>query len=224
MTNLNHLETKDINVWFGERHVLRDVSLQFQNNHVTALIGPSGCGKSTFIRTLNRMHELIPSAGLSGQVLLNGEDIYAQAVDPVNVRINIGMVFQKPNPFPTMTIKENILSGLKLSGRKIEDGDGLVEKSLQRASMWNEVKDRLSEPDPGSTRRIEETILELKENMTIVIVTHNMQQAQRVADSTAFFLSENGNPGEVVEFDTTENVFIRPKDDRTNEYVNGRFG
>ncbi len=167
MSNLNHLETKDINVWFGERHVLRDVSLQFQNNHVTALIGPSGCGKSTFIRTLNRMHELIPGAGLSGQVLLNGQDIYAEAVDPVNVRIEIGMVFQKPNPFPTMTIKEN---------------------------------------------------------MTIVIVTHNMQQAQRVADSTAFFLSENGNPGEVVEFDTTENVFIRPKDERTNEYVNGRFG
>jgi phosphate transport system ATP-binding protein len=237
---------------------LRDVSLQFQNNHVTALIGPSGCGKSTFIRTLNRMHELIPSAGLSGQVLLNGQDIYAEAVDPVNVRIEIGMVFQKPNPFPTMTIKENILSGLKLSGRKIENADELVQTSLTRASMWNEVKDRLSEPalslsggqqqrlciarslamnpnvllmdepcsalDPGSTRRIEETILELKENMTIVIVTHNMQQAQRVADSTAFFLAENGNPGEVVEFDSTENVFIRPKDERTNEYVNGRFG
>jgi phosphate transport system ATP-binding protein len=168
------------------------------------------------------------------------------------------MVFQKPNPFPTMTIKENILSGLKLSGRKITDGDDLVEQSLMRASMWNEVKDRLSEPalslsggqqqrlciarslamnpnvllmdepcsalDPGSTRRIEETILELKESMTIVIVTHNMQQAQRVADYTAFFLAENGNPGEVVEFDTTENVFIRPKDERTNEYVNGRFG
>ena len=258
MSNLNHLETKDINVWFGERHALRDVSLQFQNNHVTALIGPSGCGKSTFIRTLNRMHELIPSAGLSGQVLLNGQDIYAEAVDPVNVRIEIGMVFQKPNPFPTMTIQENILSGLKLSGRKIENADELVQTSLTRASMWNEVKDRLSEPalslsggqqqrlciarslamnpnvllmdepcsalDPGSTRRIEETILELKENMTIVIVTHNMQQAQRVADSTAFFLAENGNPGEVVEFDSTENVFIRPKDERTNEYVNGRFG
>ena len=258
MTSPIHLETKDINVWFGERHVLRDVSLQFQNNHVTALIGPSGCGKSTFIRTLNRMHELIPSAGLAGQVLLNGQDIYAQAVDPVNVRIDSGMVFQKPNPFPTMTIKENILSGLKLSGRKITDGDALVEQSLMRASMWNEVKDRLSEPalslsggqqqrlciarslamnpnvllmdepcsalDPGSTRRIEETILELKETMTIVIVTHNMQQAQRVADYTAFFLAENGNPGEVVEFDTTENVFIRPKDERTNEYVNGRFG
>jgi phosphate transport system ATP-binding protein len=204
------------------------------------------------------MHELIPSAGLSGQVLLNGQDIYAEAVDPVNVRIEIGMVFQKPNPFPTMTIKENILSGLKLSGRKIENADELVQTSLTRASMWNEVKDRLSEPalslsggqqqrlciarslamnpnvllmdepcsalDPGSTRRIEETILELKENMTIVIVTHNMQQAQRVADSTAFFLAENGNPGEVVEFDSTENVFIRPKDERTNEYVNGRFG
>lgn len=258
MSTQNHLETQDVNVWFGDRHVLNDVSLPFQNNHVTALIGPSGCGKSTFIRTLNRMHELIPTAGLSGKVLLNGEDIYGEAIDPVDVRIKVGMVFQKPNPFPTMSIRENILSGLKLSGRKIQNGDDIVETSLRRASMWSEVKDRLGEPalslsggqqqrlciarslamnpdvllmdepcsalDPGSTRRIEETILELKENMTIVIVTHNMQQAQRVADYTAFFLSENGNPGEVVEFDTTENVFIRPKDERTNEYVNGRFG
>ena len=258
MSNLNHLETKDINVWFGERHVLRDVSLQFQNNHVTALIGPSGCGKSTFIRTLNRMHELIPGAGLSGQVLLNGQDIYAEAVDPVNVRIEIGMVFQKPNPFPTMTIKENVLSGLKLSGRKSDNTEELVETSLRRASIWNEVKDRLNDPalslsggqqqrlciarslamgpkvllmdepcsalDPGSTRRVEETILELAPEMTIVIVTHNMQQAQRVADQTAFFLSEDGNPGHVVEFGATEQVFEQPIDPRTNDYVNGHFG
>lgn len=254
----NSLESQDINVWFGQRHVLKDVSLLFPANQVTALIGPSGCGKSTFIRTLNRMHELIPGAGLSGKVLLDGGDIYETGVDPVDVRLKIGMVFQKPNPFPTMSIKENILSGLKLSGRKISGGDELVETSLKRASMWNEVKDRLADPaislsggqqqrlciarslamspevllmdepcsalDPGSTRRIEETILELKETMTIVIVTHNMQQAQRIADQTAFFLAEDGEPGHVVEFGTTEQLFHGPIDPRTNAYVNGRFG
>ena len=254
----NSLESQDINVWFGQRHVLKDVSLLFPANQVTALIGPSGCGKSTFIRTLNRMHELIPSAGLAGKVLLDGNDIYETGVDPVDVRLKIGMVFQKPNPFPTMSIKENILSGLKLSGRKVSGGDELVETSLQRASMWNEVKDRLNDPavslsggqqqrlciarslamrpevllmdepcsalDPGSTRRIEETILELKESMTIVIVTHNMQQAQRIADQTAFFLAEDGEPGHVVEFGTTEQLFHGPIDPRTNAYVNGRFG
>ena len=253
-----HLESKDINVWFGERHVLKNVSLQFPSNEVTALIGPSGCGKSTFIRTLNRMHELIPGAGLAGSVLLDGEDIYGEQVDPTQVRLRVGMVFQKPNPFPTMSIKENVLSGLKLSGRKNEISDELVETSLKRASMWNEVKDRLGEPaislsggqqqrlciarslamnpevllmdepcsalDPGSTRRIEETIIELKENMSIVIVTHNMQQAQRVADKTAFFLSEDGNPGHVVEFGDTDDVFNKPVDSRTNDYVNGHFG
>lgn len=257
-TNFEHLETDNINVWFGQRHVLKDVSLVFPNNEVTALIGPSGCGKSTFIRTLNRMHELIPTAGLGGRVLLDGQDIYAEGVDPVDVRLKIGMVFQKPNPFPTMSIKENVISGLKLSGRKLSDAEELVETSLRRASMWNEVKDRLDdaalslsggqqqrlciarglamspdvmlmdEPcsalDPGSTRRIEETILELKENMTIVIVTHNMQQAQRVADRTAFFLAEEGEPGRVVEFGTTDQVFRNPVDPRTNDYVNGHFG
>jgi phosphate transport system ATP-binding protein len=204
------------------------------------------------------MHELIPGAGLSGKVLLDGSDIYETAVDPVDVRLKIGMVFQKPNPFPTMSIKENILSGLKLSGRKITAGDELVQTSLTRASMWNEVKDRLDDPaislsggqqqrlciarslamspevllmdepcsalDPGSTRRIEETILELKESMTIVIVTHNMQQAQRIADQTAFFLAEDGEPGHVVEFGSTEQLFHGPIDPRTNAYVNGRFG
>lgn len=253
-----HLETKDINVWFGARHVLKDVNLQFPNNKVTALIGPSGCGKSTFIRTLNRMHELIPSAGLSGEVLLDGEDIYGEAVDPVDVRIKIGMVFQKPNPFPTMSIKDNVMSGIKLSGVSRSDTADLVEVSLKRAAMWNEVKDRLSDPaislsggqqqrlciarslamnpdvllmdepcsalDPGSTRRIEETILELKENVTIVIVTHNMQQAQRISDQTAFFLAEDNTPGYVVEFGETQQIFYGPIDPRTNEYVNGRFG
>jgi phosphate transport system ATP-binding protein len=257
-STINHLSSENVNVWFGERHVLKDVSLQFPNRQVTALIGPSGCGKSTFIRTLNRMHELIPSAGFAGRVLLDGEDIYGEGVDPVTVRVKIGMVFQKPNPFPTMSIKDNVISGLKLSGRKAENAEELVETSLRRASIWNEVKDRLGEPalslsggqqqrlciarglamnpdvllmdepcsalDPGSTRRIEETILELKESMTIVIVTHNMQQAQRVADQTAFFLSEDGNPGHVVEFGETNQVFNMPVDARTNDYVNGHFG
>jgi phosphate transport system ATP-binding protein len=253
-----YLESKDINVWFGERHVLKNVSLQFPKKEVTALIGPSGCGKSTFIRTLNRMHELIPGAGLAGSVFLDGQDIYGEEVDPTSVRLRVGMVFQKPNPFPTMSIKENVLSGLKLSGRKNEITDDLVETSLKRASMWTEVKDRLNDPaislsggqqqrlciarslamnpevllmdepcsalDPGSTRRIEETILELKDTMSIVIVTHNMQQAQRVADKTAFFLSEDGDPGRVVEFASTEDVFNKPVDPRTNDYVNGHFG
>ncbi|MFM7014221.1 MAG: phosphate ABC transporter ATP-binding protein, partial [Actinomycetota bacterium] len=141
-----HLEAKDVSVWFGERQVLKDVSLQFPTNQVTALIGPSGCGKSTFIRTLNRMHELIPSAGLAGQVLLDGQDIYSEEVDPSTVRLKVGMVFQKPNPFPTMSIRENVISGLKLSGRKSEISDELVEESLTRASMWKEAKDRLGEP------------------------------------------------------------------------------
>lgn len=253
-----HLETRDINVWFGQRHVLKDVNLQFPNNKVTALIGPSGCGKSTFIRTLNRMHELIPSAGLAGEVLLDGTDIYGEGVDPVDVRIRVGMVFQKPNPFPTMSIKDNVMSGIKLSGISRSDTADLVEVSLKRAAMWNEVKDRLSDPavslsggqqqrlciarslamnpdvllmdepcsalDPGSTRRIEETILELKENVTIVIVTHNMQQAQRISDQTAFFLAEDNTPGYVVEFGETQQIFYGPIDPRTNEYVNGRFG
>jgi len=252
------LSAQDINVWFGDRHVLQDVNLVFPANQVTALIGPSGCGKSTFLRTLNRMHELIPSAGLAGSVLLDGEDIYGANMNAVDVRVKIGMVFQKPNPFPTMSIRENILSGLKLSGRKIVNADEIVETSLRRASIWTEVRDRLNdqalslsggqqqrlciarslamnpevllmdEPcsalDPGSTRRIESTIEELSESMTIVIVTHNMQQAQRVADQTAFFLAEDGNPGEVVEFGATEQVFNLPVDARTNDYVNGHFG
>ena len=252
------LSAENISVWFGERQVLQDVSLTFPANKVTALIGPSGCGKSTFLRTLNRMHELIPSAGLAGSVLLDGQDIYDPKMTAVDVRIKIGMVFQKPNPFPTMSIRENVISGLKLSGRKNANPDELVETSLRRASIWNEVKDRLNdqalslsggqqqrlciarslamdprvllmdEPcsalDPGSTRRIEETIQELSESMTIVIVTHNMQQAQRVSDQTAFFLADDNVPGGVVEFGETEQVFNQPIDSRTNDYVNGHFG
>ena len=252
------LKAEKINVWFGERHVLNDVSIEFPDNQVTALIGPSGCGKSTFLRTLNRMHELIPSAGLSGSIYLDGNDMYGEEVDPVSVRLKVGMVFQKPNPFPTMSIRENVLSGLRLTGRKDPNMDALVEDSLRRASIWNEVKDRLNDPavslsggqqqrlciarslamkpqvllmdepcsalDPGSTRRIEETILELTESMTIVIVTHNMQQAQRVSQRTAFFLADEGKPGEIVEFGDTEQIFNQPSDTRTNDYVNGHFG
>lgn len=253
-----HLEAKNINVWFGERQVLKDINLSFPENSVTALIGPSGCGKSTFIRTLNRMHEFIPGAGLAGEVLFNGKNIYDRDVDPIETRLNIGMVFQKPNPFPTMSIRENVLAGLRLSGTKSSDEDALVEKCLRRASVWNEVKDRLNsqagslsggqqqrlciarslalepavllmdEPcsalDPGSTRRVEDTIDELSESMTIVIVTHNMQQAQRVSDQTAFFLAEDGNPGYVVEFGPTDALFAAPNEPRTEDYVNGRFG
>ena len=253
-----HLESRNISVWFKERQVLQDVSLVFPENSVTALIGPSGCGKSTFIRTLNRMHEMIPGAGLTGEVLFEGNDIYGPGVDPITVRLNIGMVFQKPNPFPTMTIRGNVTSGLRLSGRKVRNEDELVQTCLERASLWNEVKDRLDAPagslsggqqqrlciarslalnpkvllmdepcsalDPGSTLRIEETIRELSKSMTIVIVTHNMQQAQRISDQTAFFLTEDGNPGFVVEFGQTEALFTAPNDPRTEDYVNGRFG
>jgi len=253
-----HLEARNLHVWFGERHVINNVSLEFPENSVTALIGPSGCGKSTFIRTLNRMHELIPNAGLAGEVLFKGENVYGPNIDPVNVRLNIGMVFQKPNPFPTMTIRGNVLSGLRLSGRHSRNEDELVEQALTRASLWNEVKDRLGAPagslsggqqqrlciarslalspsvllmdepcsalDPGSTIRIEETISEISQSMTIVIVTHNMQQAQRVSNQTAFFLAEDNNPGYVVEFGETNQIFRTPRDRRTEDYVAGRFG
>ena len=254
----SHLESRNINVWFGQRHVLADVSLTFIENSVTALIGPSGCGKSTFIRTLNRMHELIPNAGLAGEVLLDGENIYTPETDPVDVRLRVGMVFQKPNPFPTMTIRGNVLSGLRLSGKSAKNEDDLVEECLTRSSLWNEVKDRLDAPagslsggqqqrlcigrslalkpsillmdepcsalDPGSTLRIEDTIRELSHSMTIVIVTHNMQQAQRIADQTAFFLANESQPGHVVEFGLTKDLFTVPNDPRTEDYVNGRFG
>ena len=252
------LETKDLNIWFGKRRVVADVNLAFPKGSVTALIGPSGCGKTTFLRTLNRMHELIPGAGLSGEVLLHGKNVYGVDADPVDVRLTVGMVFQKPNPFPSMSIGENVLAGLKLSRRKENDKESLLESTLMQAGLWSEVKDRLKSPagalsggqqqrlciarslamrpevllmdepcsalDPGSTRRIEETIREISKDVTIVIVTHNMQQATRVSDYAAFFLSEDGNPGQVVESGHTEDVFHRPVDQRTNDYVNGRFG
>jgi phosphate transport system ATP-binding protein len=251
------LEARSIHAWFGQKHVLSDISLDFYSGTVTALIGPSGCGKSTFIRILNRMHEFIPTAAMAGEVLLDGKDIYRSGVDVTKIRLGIGMVFQKPNPFPSMTIKENVLSGLKLAQIKINNSDELLEDCLVRAGLWSEVKDRLDqyggtlsggqqqrlciarslavkpqvllmdEPcsalDPGSTLRIEETIRELSESMTIVIVTHNMQQAARVSDYTGFFLSDGG-PGQLIESAPTSQIFSNPKDKRTEDYVTGRFG
>lgn len=251
------LEARGVHAWFGKNHVLSDISLDFASGTVTALIGPSGCGKSTFIRTLNRMHEFIPSAAMAGEVLLDGKDIYASGTDVTKIRLKIGMVFQKPNPFPSMTIGENVLSGLKLAQLKRSNREELMEECLIRAGLWNEVKDRLDahggslsggqqqrlciarslavnpqvllmdEPcsalDPGSTLRIEETIRELSETMTIVIVTHNMQQAARISDYTAFFLAD-GHPGIMVETGPTSEIFSNPKDKRTENYVTGRFG
>jgi phosphate transport system ATP-binding protein len=251
------LEARGVHAWFGKNHVLSDINLEFAAGSVTALIGPSGCGKSTFIRTMNRMHEFIPGAAMAGQVLLDGKDVYAPGVDVTKIRLQIGMVFQKPNPFPSMTIGENVLSGLKLAQIKVENRDELLESCLVRAGLWNEVKDRLGahggslsggqqqrlciaralavspqvllmdEPcsalDPGSTLRIEDTIRELSDSMTIIIVTHNMQQAARVSDYTAFFLSDGG-PGEMIEVARTSEIFSQPKDQRTENYVTGRFG
>ncbi len=251
------MEAVGIHAWFGKKHVLADVNLNFPAGSVTALIGPSGCGKSTFIRTLNRMHEFIPTAALAGQVILDGKDIYEAGTDVTKIRLKVGMVFQKPNPFPSMTIGENVLSGLKLAQLKKNNTDDLLESCLVRAGLWNEVKDRLNEHggslsggqqqrlciaralavepevllmdepcsalDPGSTLRIEDTISELSQSMTIVIVTHNMQQAARVSDYTAFFLSDGG-PGIMVETGETGKIFSAPTDKRTEDYVTGRFG
>ena len=251
------LEARGVYAWFGKKHVLEDISMDFFSGTVTALIGPSGCGKSTFIRILNRMHEFIPTAALAGQVLLDGKDVYEPGVDVTKIRLRVGMVFQKPNPFPSMTIKENVLSGLRLAQIKIENADELLESCLRRAGLWDEVKDRLNEYggalsggqqqrlciarslavnpqvllmdepcsalDPGSTLRIEETVRELAASMSIVIVTHNMQQAARVSDYTGFFLSDGG-PGRLIESGTTEEIFTNPKQKRTEDYVSGRFG
>lgn len=252
------MESRELSVWFGQRKVLEGVSIKFPKNSVTALIGPSGCGKSTYIRTLNRLHELIPGAALAGEVLYDGKDIYAADIDPVGIRLKIGMVFQKPNPFPSMTIRGNVLSGLKLSGMKRPNHDDIVEETLTAAGLWKEVKDRLDhaagdlsggqqqrlviaralavqpsvllmdEPcsalDPASTLKVEETIGQLSKTMTIIIVTHNMQQAVRVSDYTAFFLAAENEPGHVVEQGLTTEIFGNPQDERTLDYVNGRFG
>lgn len=254
------LEARDITAWFGDHQVLDRVSLTMQAGQVTALIGPSGCGKSTFLRILNRMHELVPSASLAGEVLLDGDDIYDARRRLVDARKHIGMVFQKPNPFPAMSIYDNVIAGLSLTGVKADRDtkDYLVERSLTSAGLWKEVKDRLRAPggglsggqqqrlciarslavkpkvllmdepcsalDPTSTRVIEETMVELQREVTIVIVTHNMQQAQRVSQQCAFFLASQGTPGAIVEHGDTAMMFDSPIDPRTYDYVNGRFG
>lgn len=247
------IRTHNLHAYFGNLHVVKGVSLAIPQGSVTAIIGPSGCGKSTFIRCLNRMHEMTPSASLSGNVFLDGQDIYARNIDPSYVRKRIGMVFQKPNPFPMMTIKENVLAGFKLNGVKPTHSDALVETILRKVAMWDEVKDKLNasgsslsggqqqrlciaralalEPDvllmdepcsaldPIATTKIEELIHELRERYTIVIVTHNMQQAARVSGYTGFFFM-----GELIEFDRTDIVFTKPSQRKTEDYITGRFG
>jgi len=257
-TGAGEIAADDICAWFGGRLVLEGVSLTMERNKVTALIGPSGCGKSTFLRILNRMHETVPGAQLAGRVTLNGVDIYDPGQRATEVRRHIGMVFQRPNPFPAMTIYQNVLSGLRFNRIKPANPDDLVEEALTRAGLWNEVRTRLKalggdlsggqqqrlciarglalrpavllmdEPcsalDPTSTRRIERTIGEISGEVTVVIVTHNMQQAQRVSDSCAFFLAAENEPGRVVEQGPTEAIFETPSDPRTHDYVNGQFG
>jgi phosphate transport system ATP-binding protein len=254
------IDISDLNIFYGSFRAVADVTVSIEPRSVTALIGPSGCGKSTFLRSINRMHEVIPGARVEGKVVIDGQDLYGAEVDPVDVRRQIGMVFQRPNPFPTMSIYDNVAAGLKLNGvKKKRDLDTIVEKSLQGANLWNEVKDRLNKPgsglsggqqqrlciaraiavepqvllmdepcsalDPISTLAIEDLIGELKERFTIVIVTHNMQQAARVSDRTAFFnLSAVGQPGKLIEIDDTERIFSNPSVQATEDYISGRFG
>jgi len=215
---------KDLNAWFGTLQVLRDIGLAIAPKAVTAIIGPSGCGKSTFIRCLNRMHEVVPSARVSGTVLVEGANLYAPGVDPVEVRRKIGMVFQRANPFPTMSAFDNVAAGLRLAGmRNRAVLNDAVERALTHAALWDEVKDRLDKPGSslsgGQQQKIEELILELRKDLTIVIVTHNMQQAARVSEATGFFLL-----GELVEFGVTRELFTNPRDKRTEDYITGRFG
>ena len=254
------IDLKDVNIYYGSFHAVADVTVAVQPCYVTAFIGPSGCGKSTVLRTLNRMHEVIPGGRVEGSVLLDGEDIYGAGVDPVSVRKTIGMVFQRPNPFPTMSIRDNVVAGLKLQGvRNAQLLDETAERSLRAANLWDEVKDRLEKPggglsggqqqrlciaraiavqpdvllmdepcsalDPISTLAIEDLICELKRDFTIVIVTHNMQQAARVSDQTAFFnLEATGKPGRLVEFNDTGKIFSNPTQKATEDYISGRFG
>ena len=254
------LDLENVDIFYGDFHAVKEVNLHVPPRSVTAFIGPSGCGKSTFLRSLNRMHEEIPGAYVTGSIKLDGVDIYDKKVDPVAVRRTIGMVFQRPNPFPTMSIKENVVAGLKLQGVKNKKTlDEVAEKSLRGANLWEEVKDRLDKPggglsggqqqrlciaraiaiepqvllmdepcsalDPISTLAVEDLIAELKSEFTIVIVTHNMQQAARVSDQTAFFsLEATGMPGQLVEVNSTEKIFSNPDNKQTEDYVSGRFG
>jgi phosphate transport system ATP-binding protein len=255
------IDAKDLNIYYGDFLAVQGVSMSIAPGSVTALIGPSGCGKSTFLRSLNRMHEVIPGARVEGEVMLSGRNLYDPKVDPVSVRRHVGMVFQRPNPFPTMSIYDNVIAGVKLNGRRMGRAqlDEIVEHSLRGANLWNEVKDRLSRPgmglsggqqqrlciaraiavepdvllmdepcsalDPISTYAIEDLIQQLKATYTIVIVTHNMQQAARISDDTGFFnLKATGEPGRLVEFDTTQKIFSNPEEKATEDYITGRFG
>ncbi|MEL0261258.1 MAG: phosphate ABC transporter ATP-binding protein PstB [Aquiluna sp.] len=255
------IELKSLDVYYGSFKAVEDVNMVIEPRAITAFIGPSGCGKSTLIRTLNRMHEVIPGAYVEGSLTMDGEDIYAADVDPVKVRRQVGMVFQRPNPFPTMSIKDNVLSGYKLNNSKMSksEADELCEKALVGANLWNEVKDRLERPgsslsggqqqrlciaraiavepdvilmdeptsalDPISTAAIEDLAVELKEKFTVVIVTHNMQQASRISDMTAFFnIAGTGMPGKLIEYDKTEKIFSNPTQKQTEDYVSGRYG
>ena len=254
------IDVKDLDIFYGDFKAVEGVSMTVEPRSVTAFIGPSGCGKSTVLRTLNRMHEVIPGGRVDGKVLLDDQDLYARTMDPVDVRRTVGMVFQRPNPFPTMSIKDNVAAGLKLNGVKNKKRlDEVVEKSLKGANLWNEVKDRLDKPgaglsggqqqrlciaraiavepqvllmdepcsalDPISTLAIEDLINELKSQFTIVIVTHNMQQAARVSDQTAFFnLKATGQPGRLVEVGDTQKIFSNPDEKATEDYISGRFG
>ena len=255
------IELNSLNVYYGSFLAVEDINMVIEPKAITAFIGPSGCGKSTLIRTLNRMHEVIPGAYVTGSLRMDGEDIYAPDVDPVKVRRQVGMVFQRPNPFPTMSIKENVLSGYRLNSNKMSksEADELTERALVGANLWNEVKDRLDRPgsslsggqqqrlciaraiavepdvilmdeptsalDPISTSAIEDLAVELKEKFTVVIVTHNMQQASRISDMTAFFnIAGTGMPGKLIEYDKTEKIFSNPAQQQTEDYVSGRFG
>jgi phosphate transport system ATP-binding protein len=255
------IELKSLDVYYSSFLAVEDINLVIEPKAITAFIGPSGCGKSTLIRTLNRMHEVIPGAYVTGSLTMDGEDIYASDIDPVKVRRQVGMVFQRPNPFPTMSIKENVLSGYRLNNNKMakSEADEIAEKALVGANLWNEVKDRLNLPgsslsggqqqrlciaraiavepdvilmdeptsalDPISTAAIEDLAVELKEKFTVVIVTHNMQQASRISDMTAFFnIAGTGMPGKLIEYDRTDKIFSNPREKQTEDYVSGRFG
>lgn len=255
------IDVRHENIYYGDFLAVQDVNVTIEPKTVTALIGPSGCGKSTFLRTLNRMHEVIPGARVEGEVVVDGVNLYGPGVDAVQVRRAIGMVFQRPNPFPTMSIAENVLAGAKLNNKRMgkSEAEELVETSLRGANLWGEVKDRLDRPgsglsggqqqrlciaraiavkpsvllmdepcsalDPISTLAVEDLISELKTDYTIVIVTHNMQQASRVSDMTGFFnLEATGKPGKLVEFDTTDTIFSNPHEKATEDYISGRFG